>query len=315
MKYSNLNTFIQSEPSELLLNSLQIDVNQVVSRKKIMLTCFSDGNLKALLQAKDDETFFVGFDFFTLLQKLQRFNLIPPLTAHLKILPEEYPQKIAEFTITVYKNDDSLYGALTVFISEKNTNILYCAGFTQNGAHQKRIKTWKKVARKLQLAALILNSQMRQPNASQQPFSENGIQKHFGKVISQLHPSAKLVLSPWNPERLQHFNEIANSHEKALIWTPNFAHLIHFFYPQEVLLTSKDTHTAAALLLVDPTQDSTPQKIDYLDPTLQAKALTAGKYQWTASGNFNKSLTFLDEIALKELKDDLQPARIIFLER
>ncbi len=40
MKYSNLNTFIQSEPSELLLNSLQIDVNQVVSRKKSCLPAF-----------------------------------------------------------------------------------------------------------------------------------------------------------------------------------------------------------------------------------------------------------------------------------
>ncbi|KRL04209.1 hypothetical protein [Liquorilactobacillus oeni] len=294
---------------------LQVDVRKKKICRQCLLTYFSSANLRALYQASPCEIFYVGFDFFVLLQKMQRFGLIPQLNAKLKIIPEGYPQQFKKLQISVYKNDDTIYGSLSLIIKHKKTNTLYCNFFTQNGMHKKRVKNWKKAAKQLPIANLIIGSEMLISPSAQLPASEVGLQKHFRKVLERLQPDqmTKIVLSPWNPERLYHFNEIANGYDITIIWQPSFSHLLHYFYPHETFTTTKIKKRPEKMIFqADLAKSKKGQTFSYTDQALQNNLMLWKNYSWTDKNNFNRLGSPENKELCRRLKLELQPQRFIF---
>ncbi|MFT9097679.1 hypothetical protein [Liquorilactobacillus sp.] len=295
--------------SELIFENVQLDVREVVLKERVFITHYSENNIQALRTADKNVRFYLSQELYTLIQKLIRFGFIAKLQNQPKIIPAQYTQKIAGLEITAYKNDDSLFGSLVFLINSTNKSIFYCHSFTNKGAHNKRIKNWKKIIRKEQPIVFYLDTKMYTNNSSP-VISEAGIQKQFGKFIAHLPADAhaKVRFSALNPERLAKYNETAKEHNTLIIWQEDYAKFLSFFFPNEEFLTSlpKDKENLRNIRQISTKFVLTASSDNYVDPMLHP-VIEKGPV-----GGITPLITPIDDHELLQLKQDLKSTQIIF---
>ncbi|KRL00079.1 hypothetical protein [Liquorilactobacillus capillatus] len=219
----------------------------------VILTHLSETNLHLLYNLPKNLTCYLSQELFLLLQKMQRFNLIPALPTMGKIIPYDYPQQLGSFSITAYKNNDSLFGSLALILRHKQTAVGYVAAFELYGGHKKRTKNWLKQMSRSKLTAFITSHTMLENNYSAQlPTSENGIQKYFAKQLQKAaEQPVKVLLSPWNPEQLHRFNETCADLNKKLVLPLTLAQFLHSFFPEDIIYYSSNVQQATKPLVTE----------------------------------------------------------------
>ncbi|KRM97520.1 hypothetical protein FC19_GL001561 [Liquorilactobacillus aquaticus DSM 21051] len=293
----------------------------------VILTQLSENNLQLLYSAPSKVLFYMSQELFLLLQKMQRFGLVPKITNMGKIIPYDFPQKIGPFKVTAYKNDDSLYGSLALVIRDTQTAIGYVNAFVLYGGHKKRTKKWLKKMAGSNLTAFITSSTMFTDKSAQLPKSENGIQKYFSKQLKSIQPTEpfKVLLSPWNPERLHRFNETCTELNKKLVLPVSIAEFLHFFFPddtiycystsetvQEQEVQNKMHYISERQLKERPSDfvlqdDANPL---FVDPSIQ-NSQACQKKSWLNKSNFNRTIEPLDEKMLADLENRLNTTNIL----
>lgn len=295
--------------SELTFENIQLDVREKIVKNQVFITHYSDNNISALRIANKKINFYLSQELYTLIQKLIRFGFIDKLQSQPKIIPIQYSQKIGDLKVTAYRNDDSLFGSLSLSIESISSSIFYCHSFTTKGAHNKRINKWKKIIRQEQPSIFYLDQKMHAVNSGS-IISETGIQKQFGKFLSRMSSDipAKVVLSPLNPERLAKYNETAREHDTEIIWHEKYVKLLKFFFPDEEFSSSlpKNEQVANFVHQVEPDSELISSSNYYIDPMLRS---TISEKESTT---FEPLITPLDDNEILQLKSDLKIDQIIF---
>lgn len=322
------NTCILCDPSIETFEKFFISQN-IFEFQAVIITQLSKDNLHLLYSASPKIVFYMSQELFLLLQKMQRFNLIPVILNMGKIIPYGFPQKIGSFKVTAYKNDDSLYGSLALIISDIQTKITvgYVNIFALYGGHKKRARQWLKKMAASNMKAFITSKAMFNNKPAQLPTSENGIQKNFCKQL-QNKQSAKpfsVFLSPWNPERLHRFYETCTALDKKLVLPAAMAELLHFFFPEDTVYYYATAEVAQQLspqsgfcginkqqLAEHPNDFVLQDSFEpcFIDPSIQSDH-GFQNHSWLDESNFRHAVEQLDEKMLADLKSRSNTTNIL----
>lgn len=208
--------------------------------KLILITHLYPSLFDVLESLSSNTTVLLSLDLLFLLQKLQRFFAYKKFTLSFKILPCSYAVTLGNIHLTAENSDDSLYGSIVVLIQDQQTKIGYAPIFDPHGKHKKRIKKWKKKWSQIHLDLLIIDSSLLNPVDDLHHFTELDNQKKFSSFINKIQPHelAYVRFSPWNPELLLSFNDIALKSNYHIVWPDYWKNFLQSFSPYADL---KDT--------------------------------------------------------------------------
>lgn len=323
-------TCILCDPTSSSLKRMQNATTQnKFELQVVILTHLSESNLHLLYSLPQGITLYMSQELFLLLQKMQRFSLIAPIPDMGKIIPYNFPQQIGSFKVTAYKNDDSLYGSLALTIGQKSTTIGYANAFDLYGGHKKRTKKWIKKMATANLTTFITSNAMSGKRSPQLPTNENGIQKNFTKQLkSSKDEPFKVLLSPWNPERLHRFNETCSELDKKLVLPAAIASLLKFFFPTDnvycYISEKSSTKKSSASELTRVTWKQIQDKVsdfvlyndkqpNFIDPSIRVKK-PIENHSWLSDCNFGHTITPLSDSDMTTLKSRLNITEFVYCE-
>lgn len=304
---------MQDNIQELIFGDIQFDVRQEICSQHILITHFSKENISALKNNNGKTHFYMSQELYSLVQKLIKFGFLNKFELHSKIIPGEYPQTIVGTKVTIYKNDDSLFGSMAViaYSNKIDKSIFYCHSYTENGAHKKRIKNWKKIIRNSDLDNIYFDKSMNSNEKLSVP-NENSIQKAFTEFLLEATSSdAKVLFSPLNPTRLFRYNEIARQNGIDILWQEDFANLLLFFYPKiDLTLAYTNPQKTQVIKQVETKKKIVPTLVYtdyYIDPLLQNISTIEIPF------NFKSLITPINNHQIIQLKKDLEIQTITFI--
>lgn len=195
----------------------------------LVLTHLKEETLNLLTQINPTTPVYLSQDLYWLLQKLMRFNFITSFPLNCKILPYGCAVTLENVEITALNSDDGLYGAIALLIASAQQTLAYPGAFCLQGAHKKRLKNWKKILQASQPDYLILDQRLK--NLAKPDLSEVNLQKAFLKFLNHQPLKPKIILSPWNPERIYRYHQTALGVGWKIIFNQNYAKFLHSLYP------------------------------------------------------------------------------------
>lgn len=268
---SNSYTTLRSKKTTILLDP---DIEQALTLEEhdyVILTHLDFDAVDFLTNYAEQKPVYVSFEFFKLMQKLIKVNLVENIQTKLAILPYNYPVQLGDIQIHALSNDDGLFGSLALMAKGANAAVGYCDAFYLHGNHNKRIKTWKKAFRDAHLTTLLLGSRIAPFAKKENQLSENGMQEMLTKFISK-NSAAELLtvlLSPWDPERLYRYDKTAKNCHRPIIWNHNYFQLLQAFYPFADFYNAQNLPQDSAQVLVQVEQSRQLNTMPvFLDPAL-----------------------------------------------
>ncbi len=226
-------TALSSGKTKILCDPVMDEDTDLETHSHIILTHLDFDALDFLENYSSEHSIYVSFEFFKLIQKLMRDNLLEPFHHNLKILPYGYTVSLGSIQVEAFPNDDGQYGSMALIAAGKKQTVGYCDAFYLRGNHKKRIKQWKRAFCQANLEVLILGSKIAPLSEQKNFLTENGMQEMLAKFISKNFNTDPLtvLLSPWDPERLYRYDKTAKDCGRPIVWDKSYLQLLRAFYP------------------------------------------------------------------------------------
>lgn len=242
---NNRGIIIKSSIKKVIIDG---DIENASAFKDIVITHLSVNTLNIIENNNSPyRRINISFELMQLLQKLWRSRIIkkPNVMPRFRILPFNYSSVLGlEFKVTPFKNDDGLIGSIALVIEDVGTGekIGYVPNFITQGQHKNQIKNWKKHFRNYQLDQLVIFNNNSDQKVKQITYSEKNLEKEIKLHLNHGDLSwIQKQLLPLNPDRLINIKHLADDNNIKILWTASTACLLHYYFPNEILIYQKNS--------------------------------------------------------------------------
>lgn len=268
---SNSYLTLTNQQTTVLCDPIFSEHDPLIPHDYVILTHLDNDSLDFLANYTEEQTVYVSFEFFKLIQKLVDVRLLETNNVQLKILPYNYPLQLGSIQVTTLPNDDGQFGSVVLLLTGDSQTVGYCDAVYVHGNHTKRIKRWKKIFRASQIDTLVLGSKISPLTKRANILSENGMQEMLTKFITKNFHHAPLtaLLSPFDPERLYRYDKTAKLNNCPIIWDKNYLRILRSFYPFTDFFGPTNLPTESKNVIVQVEQSRQLKKVHvFFDPAI-----------------------------------------------
>ncbi|MFC6464109.1 MBL fold metallo-hydrolase [Marinilactibacillus sp. GCM10026970] len=158
-----------------------------------------------------------------------------------ELIPFDFDQKIQIEDITVLPkhSDHDTVGCSAFFIETPTLKLIHSGDFRLSGIHPERVLNWAEEAKSWKPDVLLIEGtsysfEEESEKGNQKPLDEATLLNELKDLLA-MNTEELFVINPYirNVERLKAIDETAREQKRVMVWEPEYASLLHAFYPEE----------------------------------------------------------------------------------
>ncbi len=230
--------FKRDDVNKLIKSHILPNLPDLFSNKKskfnhqaIVLTHIDIDNMNAAIYLNSDIKIYVSEQGFELYQELVTNNLIQPISANIKVLPDNL--QVGDLLVKGYPSDCGVKGSQSLLISDGEHSFGISGNVRLNGPHKEQVYKWVRKFQKRRLDLFLFDSTSFSFNNDCQLYTtdENTLKNQFADLVVQRRDLIVVNVDAFNVDRLATIFKKCHHFERKMVLEQTYANVLHSFYP------------------------------------------------------------------------------------